>query len=166
MRMVSSSPSVQRSLYSRFWLRDHLNDFRVRRFARAGRDGLHLRSPLFNQLRCDGEAHGSIRIQTVVDEHDFLVAQVLPAPSCPANTQVLQHRFGVYLRSFPRHSNRGGNIGGIERVCEAKIPTQGLDAYAAPKRWLLFALDLQSRNHATKKALKIWPRTRNKASGL
>jgi hypothetical protein len=132
--MLSSSPSVQGSLYSRFWLRDQLNDFRVRRFARAGRDGLHLRSPLFNQLRSDGEAHGSIRIQTVVDEHDFLAAEVLSAPYCPANTQVFQHRFGVCLRSFPRHSNRGGNIGGIERVGEAKIPTQGLDACAAAKR--------------------------------
>jgi hypothetical protein len=40
----------------------------------------------------------------------------------------------VCLRSFPRHSNRGGNIGGIERVGEAKIPTQGLDACAAAKR--------------------------------
>ena len=60
--MPSPSPSVQGTLYPRFWLRDHFNDFRVRHFARAGYNGLHLRSPPFNQLGSDGETHGSIRI--------------------------------------------------------------------------------------------------------
>jgi hypothetical protein len=121
--MLPSSPAVKGPLYPRFWLRDRLNDFGVRRFAWAGYNGLHVRSPLFNQLRSNGETHGSIRIRTIVDEHDFLAAQVLSAPYRPANTEVFQHRFGVCLRSFPRHSNRGGNIGGIDRIGEAKFPT-------------------------------------------
>jgi hypothetical protein len=39
----------------------------------------------------------------------------------------------VCLRSFPRHSNRGGNIGGIERVGEAKFSTHGPAGRAASK---------------------------------
>ena len=133
MRVLPSSPAVKWSLYSRFGLRGDVNDFRVRHFARPGCDGLRLRSPLFNQLRGDSETHGSIRIRTVVDENDFLAAQVFSAPYRPAYTEVFQHRFGVCLRSFPRHSNRGGNIGGIERVGEAKFSTHGSDGRAVTK---------------------------------
>ena len=123
--MLPSSPAVKGPLYPRFWLRGKLNDFRVRRFARPGRDGLHLGSSFFNQLRSDGETHGSIGIRTVVDEYDLLAAQVFSAPYRPANTEVFQHRCCVCLRSFPRHSNRAGNIGGIERIGEANFELTG-----------------------------------------
>jgi len=138
----------------------------MRRFTRTGCNGLDLSSSLFDQLCRDGKAHGPIRIRTIIYKDDFLATQVFSAPYSLTNAEILEHRFGVYLRSFPRHSNRGGNIGGIGQISEAKFRAHGREGRGTSKWESPFALDLESRNHATRKTLRIWLKTRNIASGL
>src|SRR6202035_5212025 len=52
---------------------------------------------------------------------DFLAAKVFSPLEPLSDAQVFQHRFSMCLRSFPRHINRGGKIGGNQQIGEVKF---------------------------------------------